>query len=172
MRPVRTRWKTWPARSSAERPRQIGRGGDQLGKRGGGGVADGGGGDGEGAELLLAVSGGVRERRGTGRRRRRDEWRRRSLDLGLERWRRGFVVAEVWRRRGFVVAEVERRRKAAPAAVDDMVPVVAGDRDVGARRQWVVGEAMGNGRSADGVVVGRRSLRWALCHDKTAPGLD
>ncbi|KAB8096384.1 hypothetical protein EE612_024813 [Oryza sativa] len=73
-RPVRTRWKTCPARSSAESPRQIARGGDHLEKGGGGGSGDAGGG--EGGELLLPVGAGVRERRGTGRR--RHEWWRRK----------------------------------------------------------------------------------------------
>uniref|UniRef100_A0A8R7TLJ4 Uncharacterized protein n=1 Tax=Triticum urartu TaxID=4572 RepID=A0A8R7TLJ4_TRIUA len=123
-RPVRTRWKTCPARSSAESPRQIARGGVQLENGGGGGVGDGVGGEGEGAELLPAGAGGVRERRGTGRQR-RGEWRRRRCDLGQGLARR---------RREFVVAEVGRRRRAAPAVVDDMVSVVvavAGDRDGG-----------------------------------------
>jgi len=114
-RPVRTRWKTWPARSSAESPRQIARGGDQLENREGGaaGAVGGAEGDGGGGELLLAVV-GVRDRRGTGRRRRRqDGCRRRKYGLGLDWWRSGCVVAEVG-----------RRRSAAP----EVMAAVVGDR--------------------------------------------
>ncbi|BAS90400.1 Os04g0553050 [Oryza sativa Japonica Group] len=53
-RPVRTRWKTCPARSSAESPRQIARGGDHLEKGGGGGSGDAA----EARRRIIAAGGG------------------------------------------------------------------------------------------------------------------
>jgi hypothetical protein len=80
MRPVRMRWKTWPARSSAESTRQIARGGDQLEKRGSGGGGDGDGGGRRGGGTGAGSGGGREGETGNGQ---AAAWRVEAEEVGF-----------------------------------------------------------------------------------------